>query len=71
MAVREITEEDYFATLDDNLNCGVGGTATGAYDLVATQAEFARFKRALLRWLEAAEDEWDDIARNEELGIEP
>lgn len=71
MAVRDITEEDYLATLDDNLNCGVGGTATGAYDLVASQDEYARFRRALMRWVAEQDAEWDRVARDEEHGIVP
>lgn len=56
------TEDDYYATLDDNLQYGTGGEATGAYDLVCDLESYRLFRRALVRWMEDRDREWDEQA---------
>jgi hypothetical protein len=63
MSAEHPTEDDYYATLDGNLQAG-------AYDLVADLEEWRRFKRALLRWIDDQEREWNRHAIDDKHGNE-
>lgn len=63
MSRKNPTEDEYYATLDDDLQ-------SGAYDFVADLDEWRRFKKALLRWIDDQDAAWDRQAVSREHGGE-
>ncbi len=57
------SEKDYYERLDHDLQ-------TGVYDYVATPEEFARFRAAMVRWLDKATKEWEQLADDLAKGIQ-
>lgn len=64
MSKRNPTEDEYYATLDEDLQGGM------ALDHVADMNEWRLFKKALLRWIDDQDREWDQAAVNREHGGE-
>lgn len=59
----EYSEDEFYEFVEDGME--------QAIDRVASHSEWAACKRAIARWIEKIDGEYDQIARNEEHGIEP